>query len=287
MSYSLTQKAIDTEGIPLAAKAVLVVLARHAKDDGTNKKCPSVQTIADKAGMCGKAARNGLRWLEGEGWIKAVGNKVGGRKQTTNYVILIGRLGPDETRNEVPPIDAETRHHVPPNGHDTRHHVPSNAQERRHDVPLNPAPRSAEYVMNKESLESASVESSPPACVHVHAREVAGRVATMSTVPATDKNKKIVEEWIARGADPDLDIIPAVAEVLETTRVPHDQIRGFSFFADAVENRTCRRLNPPHVKAANNVVTHPATRQYREPSGRATGRTAAFRYLARIAEEGD
>jgi hypothetical protein len=240
MSYKLTQAVIDTIGVPLVQKAVLLVLARHARDDGTNSKCPSVQTIADKAGMSDKCARNALRALETEGWIAAIGDKSGGRSKATSYSIVIGRLEPPETRHDVPPKETKTRHHVPPIDPHTRNDVPSYPAETRNDVPLNPERRSAEYV-NEEKKESYSVDScQPPAS----AREVGRRVETVTTIPLTDKNLAVVRGWLKRGDDPDLDILPAIENTLNTTRFPVDQIRKFGFFTDDIETWRLRRLNP-------------------------------------------
>lgn len=250
MSYKLTQSVIDTVGIPVIAKAVLLILARHARDDGTNSKCPSVQTIADKAGMSDKCARNALRALENDGWIKAISDKSGGRSKATSYAIAIERLGPPETRNDVPPMASETRHEVPPNGLDTQHDVPGFSSESRNDVPgiddkrRNVVPkkaerRSAEYV-NEETLQSKNVDA--PHCAD--AREVGGQVVLLTTIPLTKENKATVERWLRDGYDPDLDILPAIANTMATTRYPVDQIRKFGFFTSDIEAWRLRRLNP-------------------------------------------
>lgn len=255
MAYKLTQKVIDTVGIPVMQKAVLTVLARHSREDGTNDRSPSVQTLADKAGMCAKAARVALRGLEEDGWIIALGNKVGGRRQTVRYSIVVGKLGPtetrhdvpgneDETRYHVPPLDEETRHDVPPNGHDaaceTRHDVPPNGVqscETRYDVPLNPVPRTAEEV-----LEEKKITNNVDASLRAGARETAQQVSVLSGLPVTQTNLRTVENWLRQGADPVRDILPAVNAAL--TR-PHGlAIRCFGFFTADVETFQARRLNP-------------------------------------------
>lgn len=172
------QTVMDLAGIPLAPKAVLLVLARHARDDGTNPKCPSVQTIAEKAGMSDKCARNALRSLEADGWIEALGRKVGGRAMATNYRILVDRLGPG-TRNDVPPKPRETRNQVPGNGHDRGNDRPRFHAETRNDVPLNPERRSAEYVIEEVSIGGVLCETleSPPH-VQAPARESGTQVAS-------------------------------------------------------------------------------------------------------------
>jgi hypothetical protein len=277
MSFTLMQAVVDTTGISLAPKAVLLVLARHARDDGTNEKCPSVQTLADKAGMSAKGARNALRSLEADGWIVALSKKSGGRCQTTHYRIAVGMLGPRETRHEAPPIETDTRHHVPPNGHDTRHHVPPNCSERRNDVPLKAAPRSAEEV--SEEVEEGGGGSAG-------AREVAIVVGGLSGVPATGSNVAAVKEWLADGYDPQLDIYPAVVEALPTAP---GAIGSFRYFTKAIGRHHAARTAPQPEKVSGNVHhLRPASGgERRQPPGRAGWRDQSLAYIADLAEEGD
>jgi hypothetical protein len=242
VAYKLVQKVIDTVGIPVMQKAVLIVLARHSQEDGSNAKSPSVQTLGDKAGMCAKAARVALRGLEEGGWIIALGNKAGGRNQTTRYLIVVGKLGPTETRNDVPGNDEETRHDVPPNGHDTRHDVPGYSAERRYDVPLNPVPRTAEEV-----LEEKKITKDVDAPLRAQARETAEKVFSLSGLPVTPTNLRTAENWLRQGADPGRDILPAVEAALSR---PHGlAIRCFGFFTADVETFQARRLNPFQPKS--------------------------------------
>jgi hypothetical protein len=183
VAYHLLQKIIDTPGIPVMQKAVLVVLARHSLEDGTNKKSPSVQTMGDKAGMCAKAARVALRGLEEDGWIIALGKKSGGRKITTHYMIVAGRFEPEKTRNDSPPFDEETRSHVPSNGHDP-------AGERRYDSPLNTVPRTAEEVLEEKVSKGSlceSLESAPCAPVR-EAAHTQGAPVSSETKSAAGSN---------------------------------------------------------------------------------------------------
>jgi hypothetical protein len=205
MSFALMQAVVDLIGIPLASKAVLLVLARHAHDDGTNSKCPSVLTIAEKAGLSDKGARNALRALEADGWIEAVGRKVGGRSLSTNYTIRVDRIGPPETRNDVPRkerktrnhVPPNTRNHVPPNGHDTRNGVPPFQTETRNDVPLNPERRSAEYVLEEVHKEETvcSVDANPP---RAHTREAPPLPANV--VPIRPDAQPLPAGWVPSDA---------------------------------------------------------------------------------------
>jgi hypothetical protein len=189
MSFALTKQVIDTTGIPVMQKSALVVLASHAREDGTNDKCPCVQTIADKAGMCAKAARCALRGLEENGWIIPLGNKAGGRKVTTNYLIVVGKLEP-KTRSHMPPIEEETRHHVPPNGHDT-------ARETRYDVPPSCETR---YHSPKKAV-SGTAESIPESNLEDSVASATGAVTPIT--PAVGLKSQLFGHcliWLAAAA---------------------------------------------------------------------------------------
>lgn len=82
----------------LGARLVLLVLADHAKDDGT-AAWPAVATVAHEARVSPQAARAALRRLEAAGMIEATGKS---KKGTTVYRVLMGeqvtRALPDEGR---------------------------------------------------------------------------------------------------------------------------------------------------------------------------------------------
>src|SRR5215217_6172251 len=143
-------------------KAVLVVMARHALEDGTNAKPPSVHTVAEKAGMCPRAARAALRALEAEGWIIPLSGKAGGRKQTVHYLIVAGKLEPTETR---------------------------------HVDPLNPAPHAAEEVLEeKVSKGSLCVEvESTPREAHTQAAPDSSGTRSAVVVPF---QQPLPAEWV-------------------------------------------------------------------------------------------
>jgi hypothetical protein len=212
VAYKLMQKVVDTLGIPVMQKAVLIVLARHSLEDGTNAKSPSVQTLGDKAGMCAKAARVALRGLEEDGWIIALGNKAGGRKQTTRYLIVVGKLGPTETRNDVPGNEDETRYHVPGNGHDP-------AGETRYDSPLNTVPRTAEEVLEeKVSKESVCVVGVNPREAHTQGapdsseKKSAAKTNVVKFVPPSSP-EVLPDGWVLPGEYRDYALAKGWADV--------------------------------------------------------------------------
>jgi hypothetical protein len=68
MSYKLTDVAFDIPNLSKRAKAVLLNLARHAHDDGTEAR-PSVPTIAEQMKWSAREVYRGLRELEKCGLI--------------------------------------------------------------------------------------------------------------------------------------------------------------------------------------------------------------------------
>jgi hypothetical protein len=85
-----------------------------------------------------------------------------------------------------------------------------------------------------------------------------GVVGGLTGLPATAKNRDIAEGWLRRGWDAELDIVPAVAAVVQTTTYPLEQIRGFGFFTDAIDTHHARRLNPQPLPAPNVHHLRPA-----------------------------
>lgn len=69
----------------LGARLVLLVLADHAKDDGT-MAWPSVKTIAHEARMSPRGVHQALRRLEADGMIEATGQS---RKGTSIYSVVM------------------------------------------------------------------------------------------------------------------------------------------------------------------------------------------------------
>jgi len=72
-----------------ADKAVLLAMAEHAYEDGTNCR-PSVGRLAAFAGLDERTVRRVLRRLERDGWIRRTGAP--GRYKATEYALSIERL---------------------------------------------------------------------------------------------------------------------------------------------------------------------------------------------------
>lgn len=137
MSFALTQTVIDMPGVPAAEKMVLVVLARHANDNGGNVY-PSIPLIAAKAGMSDRNARRALRGLEERGLIRALTEKTGGRTPTRYAIVLAGT-----PRTECPPTP------------DT---MSAPIDEGRTPCPPRPDTLSAEYVSQEETSDAGASE---------------------------------------------------------------------------------------------------------------------------------
>lgn len=116
---------------------------------------------------------------------------------------------------------------------------------------------------------------------------VAKQVAAMAGfVGDVDKRHDIgiVAGWLKEGADPDVDIIPAVAVAMNrTTQV---RIRTFGYFSDEIECHRRARIAPKQELSNVHHLRSPA-QQHRQHPGRATGSVAAGRVLAGILAKGD
>jgi hypothetical protein len=116
---------------------------------------------------------------------------------------------------------------------------------------------------------------------------VAQQVAAMAGFvgPVDERpDLSIVAVWLKEGADPDVDIIPAVAIAMHrTTQV---RIRTFGYFTDEVRQHHAARINPKPEKSNVLPIRSPA-QQRRGHSGRATGSAAQVRLVAREFEIGD
>jgi uncharacterized protein YdaU (DUF1376 family) len=164
----------------------------------------------------------------------------------------------------------------------------------------------ANHLKDNETLKpngSGSVSdfesTHPPSSAYAEAEEdedagaravvihVAQQVAAMAGfVGPVDKRPDldIVAGWLKEGADPDVDIIQAVAVAMNrTTQV---RIRTFGYFSNEVETHRRARLAPKPEKS--NVLPYRSSAQQRRGSaGCATGGVAAGRVLTRILAKGD
>lgn len=74
------------------------------------------------------------------------------------------------------------------------------------------------------------------------AREVAARVAGLTELPAKGRNLATVEAWLTAGYDPERDIYPAVAAVVDAAK---DEIGCFKYFTKAIGRYHAERTAPP------------------------------------------
>lgn len=72
--------------LDMASRLVLVALADHANDDGTDAR-PGLRRIGVKTGLSRRAAQDCLAHLEYHGIISAAGYRKGGHGRTTNWTI--------------------------------------------------------------------------------------------------------------------------------------------------------------------------------------------------------
>lgn len=94
MSYVITHAVILTEGIPRSPKDVLIALADHAHNDGSEAR-PSWKTIERLMGISRPSVARGMAWLEEHGYIMPTeydGGNASGAKHTVVYRICREKL---------------------------------------------------------------------------------------------------------------------------------------------------------------------------------------------------
>jgi len=106
-------------GLSLALGAVLKSLAHHASPDGSDAR-PGIERISWESGLAPRAVQNNLKQLETQGYIRKVSSGVGGRRQRTDYQLLMA---------ENPAPDAPF----------TKHKPRISRQQTPHLTTLNPA----------------------------------------------------------------------------------------------------------------------------------------------------
>lgn len=72
--------------LDMASRLILVALADHANDDGTEAR-PGLRRLSVKTGLSRRAVQECLNHLEGHGLISAAGYRRGGHGRTTNWRI--------------------------------------------------------------------------------------------------------------------------------------------------------------------------------------------------------
>lgn len=83
--------------------------------------------------------------------------------------------------------------------------------------------------------------------------ETARRVAAMAGIPVdvAMRDLAIVAAWLKEGADPDVDVYPVVADVMNRTK--QVRIRGFKYFSDEIGTQRSVRLS---ANGENSNVQH-------------------------------
>ena len=111
MAYQLTQDCIDMDvEMSATAHAVLVVLCRHADENGQN--CfPSAPVIMKKSHLFERTVRKAIKELEAAGWI-SVTQAVG---MPRHFSISVDRIREATPAKNVPPVQSDTpAKNVPP-----------------------------------------------------------------------------------------------------------------------------------------------------------------------------
>lgn len=105
MSLRCMLAVLDHSQAKHDARLVLIAIADYARDDGTNAY-PSVATLAKKANISIRSARNALRQLEDSGEIETTPSDGGGKERTNIYRVILPGLNPESEptpRQNLPP----------------------------------------------------------------------------------------------------------------------------------------------------------------------------------------
>lgn len=274
--------------LPSTQKLVLVRLADYARHNG-GSIYPAVGTVAEECGLSSRAVQIALKALIDADILELVEASVGGRGKTSRYALNLRRLA-ELAGEDVPDQDGPSPGYT--NGFDYDANPEPDAGFSAPETPnvvrgkeQNPESRSRNPESDSpDPLESVSKGEGSES--RARAREIAERVGQIAGM----KNREIgvgrVEVWLAAGYDPDLDIIPAVEEIVAKAREP---IHVFRYFDKAIFRRHADRTTPLPEKVASNV--HPlrpaAAQQHRGHPGRPTGGVAALRLLTDRVEESD
>lgn len=263
--------------LPATEKLILMRMADFADDQGFNIY-PAVQTVADDCGVTTRAVQLTLKKMVRDGVLVMI-NQGGGRGKATEYAIDL-----DVMRGLRQSAQAGARQY---NGRDDAEKANGENSERGSPFTVENPVKGESHDLNPERdsphpLESK--ESGGGGCAGAHACEVRAMVAGLTGLPPDERNLGTVQEWLAKGYDPTQDIYPAVVEALPTAK---REIGCFRYFTKAIDRAHIARTNPLPEGASNVHHIRPAAQQHRPPQGRATGRVAAGRLLARILAEGD
>ncbi len=87
MSWNVMQMVFNST-IPGVERMILLVLAKHAQDDGTNAY-PSIETIVEQSGFTTRTVQANIRTLEAFGILERAGIT---KYMTTNYTIRLDRI---------------------------------------------------------------------------------------------------------------------------------------------------------------------------------------------------
>jgi len=130
-------------GLSLALGAVLKSLAHHASPDGSDAR-PGIERISWESGLAPRAVQTNLKQLESQGYIRKVSSGAGGRKQRTDYQLLMA---------ENPAADAPFTKHKPRISRQQTPHL-TTLNPASHDITIR---RNSQRTVN-EQLYTAELE---------------------------------------------------------------------------------------------------------------------------------
>lgn len=242
MSISVTNLLWNLR-VSSTEKLVLIRLGDFAHDDGS-RIFPSVETVAADCGLTDRAVQTTLKKLMNAGILVLV-RSGGGRGRTAEYAIDLGLV---RSLIENPEVGS---------GFEARKRP---SRRRKNPAPHSPFPdRNPERRSQKGESGSQNPERDSPDPLRTIRNPAADDARAPPAPPIVTVGMEVlrligvaddprwfgsygrVQQWLASGADPDLDIYPTIQRVM-TNRGTDGPPRSLAYFdrpiADAIASRT-------------------------------------------------
>lgn len=228
--------------LPSTAKFVLIRLADYANDAG-KRIFPAISTVAEECGMSHRSVQNAFKALSDIGVLVLERASKGGRGHTSVYSLDLVRIADLAVSGHGGPVSGQANgldhsvNHAPAAGFEAPENHASaagfggnHATGAQNHAPAAPNPS---LTVNKEEEEDARARID----------EVVERVAAMIRLDGDrERCRVVVTGWLKEEADPDVDIFPVVADVLNRTK--QVRIRTFGYFTEEIANHRRERLEP-------------------------------------------
>ncbi len=218
--------------LPATEKLVAIRLGDFASDDGT-RVFPAVQTVAEECGITDRAVQITIKKLLTAGILVQLSDGRGGRGRTTEYAFDLDRVhflieNPEQASPIKNPEKGENSERNSPFIEETPNVVrktPNDVHPNHYEPPLPDADDMRATI--RKRLVSVGLQVL--------------RLIGVADDPRWFGDYGRVAQWLADGADPDLDIFPTIQRVMARrgSRGPPGNLSYFDGpIADAIASRT-------------------------------------------------